>query len=62
MQEKFKKGFTLIEILVVITITITLFIGASKINFNRMSDKQQSLVFTNNVYSSIETVRNNSLL
>jgi prepilin-type N-terminal cleavage/methylation domain-containing protein len=56
------KWFTLIELLVTITIIWILAFWASQINFNRLSDKQKSLILSNDVFSSIESVRNNSLL
>lgn len=58
----FKKWFTLIEILVAITVISILAVWAARINFNRLSDKQRSLILSNQVYSNIESIRNNSLL
>lgn len=56
------KAFTLVEILVVISIIMIITIWASRINFNKSSDSQKANIFENEVFSFIETQRNNSLL
>lgn len=61
-MKKNKNWFTLIEIIVVIAIIWVLIVWASRINFNPQIDKQNSDMFTNNIFSNIETIRNNSLL
>lgn len=54
--------FSLIELLVVIAIIGIIVVWASRIDFNPQIDKQNFDMFTNNVFTSIETVRNNALL
>ncbi len=54
--------FTLFELLVVIAIIWILMIWASNVNFTSQIDKQNSEMFTNNIFTSIESLRNNSLL
>jgi type II secretory pathway pseudopilin PulG len=60
-SKKIKNAFTLIELLVWIAIIWILLLSASKINFNRLSIKQELDIFTNNVKSNFENIRNNSL-
>lgn len=54
--------FSLIELLVVIAIIGIIVVGSSRIDFNPQIDKQNFDMFTNNVFTSIEGVRNNALL
>ncbi len=54
--------YTLTELIVIIAIIWILAVWASRINFNPQIDKQNSELFTNNIFTSIESVRNNSLL
>jgi len=54
--------FTLVELVVVITLIGILIVWASNINFNPQIDRQNAEMFTNNVFTNIETIRNNSLL
>lgn len=54
--------FTLIELIVVISLIGILFITSTRMNFNINIDSQKSWSFTNEVFTKIETVRNNSLL
>lgn len=54
--------YTLTELIVIIAIIWILAIWASRINFNPQIDKQNSELFTNSIFTSIESVRNNSLL
>lgn len=59
---KSSRWFTLTELLVVITIIWILIVWASNINFNPQIDRQNAEMFSNNIFTSIETIRNNSLL
>ncbi len=54
-------GFTLIEVLVVISIIAVMAVGVSNINWNRLTDKQKVTILKNRVISDIETIRNNAL-
>ena len=54
--------FTLIELVAVMALIGILILWASNINFNPQIDKQNAEMFTNNVFTNIETIRNNSLL
>jgi len=53
--------FSLIELLVVISVIWIVIFWASKINFNPQIDKQNSLLFLNNIFTTIEKIRNDSL-
>lgn len=50
------------ELLVVIAIIWIIVVSLSKINFNPQIDNQNSEMFANSIYTSIEDVRNKSLL
>jgi len=62
MKKNKNKAFTLIEILVWITIVSILIIWISNINFNTISEKKRLDRSIIKIVSQIETVRNNSLL
>lgn len=55
------KAFTLIELLVWITIISIIILWATNIDYNRLSQKQKLEIFTNNIKSDFERIRNNSL-
>ncbi len=61
-MKKNTQWFTLMEVLIVIAIIWILAVWASRINFNPQIDKQNSEMFANNVFTSIESIRNNTLL
>lgn len=61
-MKKCTNWFTLIEIIVVIWLIGLLVFFTKDIWFSRSTNKQQSLFFSNEVYTNIEVVRNNSLL
>lgn len=61
MKKSFS-GFTLVELLVVIAIIMILVLGISRIDLNPQINKQKFLEFNNQISSSIEYVRNNSLI
>lgn len=61
-MKKNKNWFTIIELLVVIAIIWILIVWSSRINFNPQIDKQNSEMFANNIFTSIENIRNNALL
>ena len=54
-------AFTLIELLVWIWIITLIIIWTSSIDYNRLNSKQKLEIFTNNIKSDFETIRNNSL-
>ena len=56
------KWFTLIELMVVIALISIITLGATRIDFNRSSDQQRLAIFTGEIASKIETVRNNALI
>lgn len=60
-SKKIKQAFTLIELLVWITILSIILLSASNMNFNRLNIKQELEIFTNNIKSNFETIRNSSL-
>ncbi len=56
-----KKAFTLIELIVAITITAIMAIWINQISITKISDAQKVGIFLNQVRSNIETTINNSL-
>lgn len=60
-MKKSYQAFTLLELLVGMTIVFILFFGASRVNFNPQIDKQNADAFSNNIKTSIETIRNYAL-
>ncbi len=60
-MKKTLSGFTLLELMVVVAIIWILAIWASNIQFNPQIDKQNSLLFSNDIFTNIEKVRNNAL-
>jgi len=58
---KKKQWFTLIEILIVITLVSILLIGFSRINLNRLSWKQKLDIETQKIVNIFEEVKNNAL-
>jgi prepilin-type N-terminal cleavage/methylation domain-containing protein len=59
---KIKNAFTLIELMVWITIIAIILLWSSNLDFNRLNTKQKLDIFTNNIKSNFETIRNSSLL
>lgn len=59
---KDKLAFTLIELLIVITITMIIIIWSSRVNFNFSTDKSRLESFKNKIVAQIETVRTNDLV
>lgn len=59
---KKNSGFTLIEILVVISVIIILFLAGSQLDFNRMWSQERIEIFNTKILSHYETIRNNALL
>jgi len=57
-----KNAFTIIELLIIIALISILVLGVMNINFNRQGDGQKLDMFTNQIYSTIELVRNNALM
>ncbi len=57
-----KKAFTVMELLVVITVMIIIVIWATNVNFNTSTTKQRLEIFTNRIVSEIETIRTNDLV
>jgi prepilin-type N-terminal cleavage/methylation domain-containing protein len=58
---KVKNAFTLVELLVWVTIIGIISLWVSSLNFNRLSNKQNLEIFTNSIKTNFETIRNNSL-
>lgn len=58
---KIKKAFTLIELLVWIAIISILLIWVTSIDYNRLNNKQKLEIFTNNIKTNFENIRNNKL-
>lgn len=56
------KAFTLVELLIVISITMILVIWASRVNFNFSTDKSRTENFKNKITAQIETARTNDLV
>ncbi len=54
--------FTLIELIIVMTITAILAIGASRINLSQIAEAQKVWIFLNKINSNITTAINNSLI
>jgi|SaaInlLV_10m_DNA_3_1039740.scaffolds.fasta_scaffold04264_4 prepilin-type N-terminal cleavage/methylation domain-containing protein len=59
--EKIKKAFTLIELLVWISVMSIIILWVTSIDYNRLSQDQKLDIFTNDVKSNFERIRNNSL-
>lgn len=57
---KHTPGFTLIEMIVVITIISIIALAVTNIDFSRLSARQKHEIFTNNIITQIETIRNYS--
>lgn len=55
-------GFTLIELMVAISLIAIVVIWWYNLDFNRLSWRQRLEIFSNKVISNIETIRNNALL
>jgi hypothetical protein len=58
---KNNKAFTLIELMVWITILWVLAFAITNIDFNRLSNSQKLDIFSWNIKNSYETIRNNAL-
>lgn len=61
-MKKNKNWFSLVELMITIAVISIIWIVALKLNFNNLIDNQKSLMFSNDIYSNIEKVRNNALL
>ena len=62
MNLKNRTWFTMIELMIVISIILLITFWASSIDFNTFSDKQRSESFFSKVKTTIETVKNNALI
>lgn len=60
--QKTKWAFTLIELMVAIAIMSIIIIWAANIDYNKLNQKQELEIFTNNIKSDFERIRNNSLV
>lgn len=61
-KNKSKKAVTLIELIVWIGIITFIAIGASQLNFNTLNNRQKLEIFSNNIISQFEQIRNDALL
>ncbi|NVP17631.1 prepilin-type N-terminal cleavage/methylation domain-containing protein [Candidatus Gracilibacteria bacterium] len=61
-MNKKNKAFTIVELLVAISIISIIALGANNISFKSISDKQSLEIFNNKIISEIERIRNNSLI
>ena len=62
MKNIYQNWYTLIELLVAITIIVFIFLWFRSVNFNSITDKQKLEIYTNKFVSNFEEVRNNSLI
>lgn len=60
--KKILEAFTLVELLVAITVVTVIILGVSQMDFNRLSQRQKIDVELIEIISLIEEVRNNSLI
>lgn len=60
-MKKINKWFTLVELLVVISLIIIIILALTNFNFNKLSDEQKSEIFANKILSEIETLRDDSI-
>lgn len=60
--KKIERAFTLIELLVTITLIWILTLSISGMSFSKATIKQNSKIFANKILTSIESIRNNSLI
>lgn len=58
---KKNKAFTLIELIIAITIIWILAFVIANVNFNRLSNKQKLDIFASKIKTSYETIRNSAL-
>lgn len=56
------KAFTIIELLVWISILLIILMWVSNLDYNRLNQIQKLEIFINKVKSNFETIRNNSLI
>lgn len=61
MYKKNKKAFTILELVVIIALISLIALWMSKINFNRLSNEQESEILANKIISIIEEARDNSI-
>lgn len=61
-MNKNNKAFTIIELLIAITVITIVTLGWSNIQFRSISNKQSLEISTNKIISEIERIRNNSLI
>lgn len=61
MHKKNKKAFTILELMVVIAIIMILLTWLRSLNFNKMSNQQESEIFANKIISLIEEMRDNTI-
>ncbi|MBB1564907.1 hypothetical protein HG430_002600 [Candidatus Gracilibacteria bacterium] len=62
MRKKIKNAFTIIELVVVITLIIIIVFGLNSLNFGKLSDLQKSDIFSNKIIGELENVRNDALV
>ena len=58
---KNKKAFTLIELIIAISLISFVALWATRLNFNNINDKQQIENYTNKIKNNIENIRNKAL-
>ncbi len=61
-KDFYLKAFTLIELMVVISIIMIIAIWASNLNLNNLSSIQKLEIFSNSIKTDFESIRNNAML
>lgn len=62
LKKEKNKAFTIIELMIWITLISILIIWSTSIDFNSLSIKQKLEIFTNSIKSEYESTRNNALI
>ncbi len=60
--KKWIKAFTLVELMMTITIILIIATNLNTLKLNEINNRQKINIFTNKIITNIETLRNNSLI